>query len=104
MLGIGLAAGIAIAWWRGAARPAVQPLVRLTVDLEPEMTPAGTGTVLALSPDGMRLALAVRCEDGKIRLATRRLEQAHLHAVTGDRRREFAFLFSGWPMDCVLRR
>ena len=83
VLVIGLAAGIAIEWWRGAARPEVQPLVRLAVDLGPEMTPAGTGTVLALSPDGTRLALSVRGEDGKIRLATRRLEQANVTPFPG---------------------
>ena len=83
VLGIGLAAGIALEWWRGAASPPIQPLVRLTVDLGPEITPAGTGAVLALSPDGTRLALSVRCEDGKIRLATRRLDQANITTLAG---------------------
>ncbi len=79
---IGLAASTAVGWWR-AARPTVQPLVRLNVDLEPQMTPAGIGTALALAPDGTRLAVAVRGEDGKIRLATRRLAESHLTPLPG---------------------
>lgn len=82
VLGIGLATGVVIARWPRNRLP-VLPLVRLSVDLEPGMTPAGSGPALALAPDGTRLALAVRCDDGKIRLATRRVEQSHLTPMPG---------------------
>ena len=78
----GLAAGAAIGWWR-ASRQVLQPLTHLSVDLEPEMTLAGPGMALALAPDGNRFAVAVRCADGKIRLATRRLDESQLTPLPG---------------------
>lgn len=79
VLGAGLAAGVSIGLWR-AHQPILKPLVRLSVDLEPDMTPAGS---LALAPDGARLAVVVRSQDGKIRLATRRLDQDHFTLLPG---------------------
>lgn len=81
---IALAAVAVIGWWR-ATRSAPQPLLRLSVELGPEMTVAGpgSGSLLALSPDGARLAVAVRGADGKVRLATRRLDHSQLTPLPG---------------------
>jgi serine/threonine-protein kinase len=69
-------------WWR-ATQPVPQPLLRFNVDLEPEMTPAGPGTSLALSPDGTRLVVAVRSVDGSVRLAIRSQDQSRLTPLSG---------------------
>jgi Tol biopolymer transport system component/DNA-binding winged helix-turn-helix (wHTH) protein len=84
VLAIGFAAGGAAFWWR-TPLPVSQPLVRLSVELGPEMAAAGpgSGSLLALSPDGTRLAVAVRGADGKVRLATRRLDQSQLTPLPG---------------------
>ncbi len=79
VLGVGLTAGVGLGWWR-AHQPGLKPLVRLNVDLDPEMTATGS---LALAPDGARLAVVVRSQDGKIRLATRRLDQDHFMLLPG---------------------
>jgi Tol biopolymer transport system component/predicted Ser/Thr protein kinase len=74
----------AFGWWY-ATRPA--PLHRL-VHLAAEI-PAGTplariaGNVLALSPDGTRLALILRSADGKVRLYARMLDQNQVTPLTG---------------------
>src|SRR5260370_39457978 len=80
VLAIGLAIGGAAAWWR-TRRPVSQPLARLSVELGPEMAAVGPGTLLALSPDGTRLAFGMRGVDGKARLATRRLDQSQLTPI-----------------------
>jgi eukaryotic-like serine/threonine-protein kinase len=82
VLALGLAIGGAAGWWR-ATRPILNPLVRLSIDLEQGMTPAGPGTSLALAPDGGRVAVAVRSDDGTVRLVTRRLDQNHLAPLPG---------------------
>ncbi|MCC6391462.1 MAG: winged helix-turn-helix domain-containing protein [Bryobacterales bacterium] len=82
VLGVGLAAGAGVGWWR-VRQPILKPLVRLSVDLDAAMTPAGNGARLALAPDGSRLAVTVRSEDGRIRLATRRLDQGHFTLLPG---------------------
>jgi serine/threonine-protein kinase len=82
VLGFGMAAGFSAGWWR-ATQPILKPLVRLSVDLEPALTPAGNGSRLALAPDGLRLAVTVRSEDGSIRLAARRLDQGHFTLLPG---------------------
>ena len=64
-----------------ATRPApLRPLIRLNVVPEDTMPLAraatGPGNMLALSPDGARLALTLRDADGKVRLHTRLLNQS----------------------------
>ncbi|HTS29271.1 MAG TPA: winged helix-turn-helix domain-containing protein [Bryobacteraceae bacterium] len=85
ILGLGLIASAG--WWRVVARPrpAAKPLVRLSLDLGPDLAAAGlgTGSLLALSPDGSRLAVSVGGADGKVRLATRRLDQSQLTVLPG---------------------
>ena len=73
-----------LARWR-APEPLSQRLVRLNLDLGPEMAGAGvgTGSLLAVSRDGARIAVSVTSPDGKIRLATRRLDQSQLSLLTG---------------------
>jgi DNA-binding winged helix-turn-helix (wHTH) protein len=84
VLMIGVAIGGAAGWWR-VTRPAPQPLVRVSLDLGPEMTAAGlgTGTLLGLSRDGTRLAVSVSTPDGKVRLAARRLDQSQFTLLSG---------------------
>src|SRR5262249_6365357 len=61
VLVIGVAASDAAVWWRSTPpAPTLQPLLRFSVELEKDSTPAGLGTSLALSPDGTRLVVAVR--------------------------------------------
>jgi len=69
----------AAGWWR-AAQPQAGQFMRLSVGLGNGMTDGGfgAGTLLALSQDATRLAVSVQGPDGKIRLATRRFDQALL--------------------------
>jgi Tol biopolymer transport system component/DNA-binding winged helix-turn-helix (wHTH) protein len=84
LLAIALAIVAAIGWWRDT-RPVPQPLMRLSVDLGYEITTRGASpaTLLALSPDGTRLAVAVRGPDGTVRLATRRLDESQVTLLAG---------------------
>jgi Tol biopolymer transport system component/predicted Ser/Thr protein kinase len=67
-----------IAWQ--ATRPVSRPLMRLDVELGPDavLTRSTSGGMLAISPDGTRLALTLRGADGKVRLYTRRLQQSQV--------------------------
>ena len=47
------------------------------------MNVSGPGTILALSPDGTRIAVTVRGADGRLRLATRRLDQSQMTTLAG---------------------
>ncbi|HEY2012220.1 MAG TPA: protein kinase, partial [Bryobacteraceae bacterium] len=80
-----LALAAATGWWR-ASRPAqASPLLRLRVELGPEMNlgrPPGEA-VLALSPDGTLIAACVRSADGVSRLTTRRLDQSDSSLLPG---------------------
>lgn len=69
----------AAGWWR-AVQPRPGRFMRLNVDLGIGISEGGfgAGTLLALSRDGTRLAVSVQGKDGKIRLATRRFDQALL--------------------------
>jgi Tol biopolymer transport system component/DNA-binding winged helix-turn-helix (wHTH) protein len=69
----------AAGWWH-AAQPQPRRFMRLSVDLGIGVTDGGfgAGTLLALSQDGTRLAVSIHGPDGKIRLATRRFDQALL--------------------------
>ncbi len=67
----------AVGWYR-ATRPApLQPLTRLSVEVGSNATLARLRLygLLALSPDGTRLAVVHRGADGKVRLGTRLLQQ-----------------------------
>jgi serine/threonine-protein kinase len=84
IISVSLAITAALGWWR-ASRPETLPLLRLNIDLGPEVTTAGygAGSLLAISRDGTRLAMSVSSPDGKIRLATRRLDQSQLTFLAG---------------------
>jgi serine/threonine-protein kinase len=68
-------------WWR-AARPVSRALVRLSVDLGPEVLP-GANITAAISPDGSRIAFPYRGSDGRQQLATRLLEQSRASVLPG---------------------
>jgi serine/threonine-protein kinase len=74
-----------IGWWR-AARPApLRPLVQLSAELSPERTVDRFrgGDQLSVSPDGMRIAVAVRdLASGKHHLVMRRLDQSEFAALS----------------------
>jgi len=83
-----LVAGIG---WYNATRPASsRPLTRLNVEISPEMplaradvvTGAG-GNMLALSPDGGRMAFTLRGADGQVRIYTRLLPQSQITPLAG---------------------
>jgi len=74
----------AAGWWRGLhSEP--QPVVRVSVELGPDMPTAGfgAGSLLAISRDGSHLAVSVSGPDGKVRLATRRLDQSQFTVLSG---------------------
>jgi eukaryotic-like serine/threonine-protein kinase len=79
---IGVAVGGLIFLWRNATS-ASKPLVRLSIELGPGTLGGSPGTALALSPDGRLLAVVLRGEDGKVRLAIRRLDQDQLIPLAG---------------------
>jgi len=69
-----------------ATRPApLRPLIRadIVVDDSTPLARVNGGNVLALSPDGTRLALTLRGADGKIRLQTRLLSQSQVTPLAG---------------------
>ena len=72
----------------GAPRnPSCNRSMRLTVELPPDDVLARgrnrRGPHVALSPDGTRLAVSVLGADGKVRLATRLLDQSQFTMLTG---------------------
>ncbi|HTB11536.1 MAG TPA: protein kinase [Bryobacteraceae bacterium] len=93
-----LVAIVAGAGWYSATRPApLRPLIRLNVDTG-EHTPLARARIgpnganmLALSPDGARLALTLRGEDGKVRLYTRLLNQSQVTPLLGTDNAGFPF-------------
>ena len=72
-------------WWRATRPPELRPLVRINVEMSPDLpiSAGSTGGLLALSPDGMRVALTMRGADGKVRLYTRLLHQTQLTPLAG---------------------
>lgn len=83
----GVAIGLALAsagWW-AATRPAPRPLMRLHVELGPdiELSRSVGGDVLALSPDGTRFAMTVRGSGGRASLAARLLDQTQVTLLSG---------------------
>jgi Tol biopolymer transport system component len=73
-----------IGWWMAwrSTRPANLPLLRLSVDLGPDAL-ASDRITAAISPDGTRLAFAVRGPDGKQQLGTRLLDQPQATLLSG---------------------
>jgi Tol biopolymer transport system component len=82
-----LALIVAAALLYNATRPApLRPLIRTNINLEDNMPlakGANNGSMLAVSPDGMRLAVTVRGADGKLRLYTRLLNQSQSTLLAG---------------------
>ncbi len=86
-----LVAALAIAalgWWRWwlASRPAqLRPLMRLSTDVgaDKPLARVRNGNMLALSPDGTRLAFSFRDADGKNQLGVRRLHESSVLTVPG---------------------
>jgi len=75
----------AVGWWRASRSTPLHPLLRLSVELGPDMKlerPHG-GSFLALSPDGTLLAVIVRGADGATRVVTRRLDRSELTPLAG---------------------
>jgi Tol biopolymer transport system component len=77
--------GGAAGWWRATRPPALRPLVRMNVEMAPDAPLANftTGGMMALSPDGMRLAVSLRGADRGMRLYTRLLHQTQLTPLAG---------------------
>jgi serine/threonine-protein kinase len=70
-------------WWLGrVAEQPDQPLIRLNVDLGREAV-AGELVTAAISPDGSRIVFPRRGADGRIVLATRRLDEAKVTELPG---------------------
>ena len=77
-LALAIAGGIG--WWLATRPPALQPLARVSVDAPPL---AGTAGLIAISSDGLRIAISARDKDDKVRLQTRLLRQEQFHALAG---------------------
>jgi serine/threonine protein kinase len=75
---------LAIGLWR-AARPVARDAIRLNVDLgATAVLPINrVGGLLAISPDGTRIAVIVRGSDENQRLAVRRLDQRQVMPLAG---------------------
>jgi serine/threonine-protein kinase len=88
---LALAFGISGVGWYNATRPVPpRPLMRLNVEIVPDTPLARVdvgatfgGNMLALSPDGARLAITLRGADGKVRLHTRLLNQSQVTPLAG---------------------
>jgi predicted Ser/Thr protein kinase len=78
-----------------ATRPApLRPLMRLNVEIAPDTPLAlggNAGNMLAVSPDGARLALTLRGADGKVRLYTRLMSQGQVTPLAGTDNASFPF-------------
>ena len=81
--------------WRVFYPPAVplRPLIRLNAEIAADtpLTRTGGGNMLAISPDGARLALTLRAADGKVRLHTRQLHQTQVTPLAGTDDASFPF-------------
>ena len=83
-----LAAALAIVswgWWR-TPRAVEQPLVRLDVDLGPDISlagPSAAGSSVIISPDGTRLAYLASVSGSKSRLFVRKLDQLKAKELAG---------------------
>ncbi len=83
-----IAAGVLL---YNATRPSpLKPLIRLNAEIAPD-TQLDSGSYLALSPDGARLALILRGADGKVRLHTRLLQQNQVTPLAGTENAYYPF-------------
>src|SRR5262249_22089772 len=82
----------AVGWLRSPPRD-TRPLIRLNANLPPGTEiPIDFGfPLLALSPDGMRLAIIDRDEAGRVRLATRGLDEDQVAPLSGTEGARFPF-------------
>ncbi len=82
-----LALIVAGAGWYLSSRPApLRPLIALNAEISPDTPMGRTGTnstLLAISPDGSRLALVLRGPDGQNHLYTRRIHQNQVARLLG---------------------
>jgi Tol biopolymer transport system component/predicted Ser/Thr protein kinase len=80
---LAIALGVAAAgWWRASRPPPPQPPIRLTAELGPGIAMERRG-LMALSPDGTRLAFMMRTPDGKGILAVRDLSDGQITRLAG---------------------
>jgi hypothetical protein len=80
-------------WWRGVRPGPLRPLVRLEVEI-PTDTPLAVnneGGLLALSPDGLRLAITLVAADGKVRLHRRLMRESQFLPLAGTENASFPF-------------
>ena len=77
-----LASALALSLALPRSHPDARPLVRFDLDFGGEL-PARALGVLALSPDGGRIAVPVRGADGRVALSTRRVEQSDSTLLQG---------------------
>jgi Tol biopolymer transport system component/predicted Ser/Thr protein kinase len=85
VLAMAIAVVAAAGWWRGGRSAAPGPMMRLRVEVGPDLKPVRTegGSFLALSPDGTVLAMIVSGLDGVRRVATRRLDEERVTPLAG---------------------
>ncbi|MBI4902641.1 MAG: protein kinase [Acidobacteria bacterium] len=85
----------AAGWYYNATRPApLRPLVRLHAEVAagaPLARSVNGPNMMAISPDGTRLALTLRSADGKIRLHTRLLHQDRVTLLAATEDASFPF-------------
>jgi len=84
VLGLGLIGSIGALWRQASVSTTLQPLVRLDLDLGPDVSLGSSmGPAAALSPDGTRLAFASQAADGTSRLFARRLDEPKAAPLPG---------------------
>ena len=71
----------AMGWWQAVRLPPPRSLIRLSADLAPAALDGRS--LMALSPDGTKLAFATRGPDGKAMLAVRSLDQNQVVSFSG---------------------
>ena len=84
ILALSVAGGIG--WYRATRPEPLRPLIRMTDELGPESLSARPGTgrgLMAISPDGSRIAVTLVGADNKIRIHTRLLQQTKLTQLAG---------------------
>ena len=80
VLAVGLISASWLAWH--LAQPPDRPLVRLSLDLGPDVF-AGQSTTVVISPDGSRVVYPIKSSDGKQMLATRLLSEIRPALLAG---------------------